>query len=56
MAVEYLNIELEHCNHEVGIDFWHMNWQTKYLYKMFASLNAKIFAKLTFAKQLKGIA
>ena len=34
--MEYVNIELEHYNHKVGINFWHMNWQTKYRYKMFA--------------------
>ena len=39
--MEYVNIELEHYNHKVGINFWHMNWQTKYRYKMFAKLECK---------------
>ena len=39
--MEYVNIELEHYNHKVGINFWHINWQTKYRYKMFAKLKYK---------------
>ena len=39
--MEYVNIELEHYNHKVGINFWHMNWQTKYRYKMFAKFEYK---------------
>ena len=34
-------IELEHYNHKVGINFWHMNWQTKYRYNMFAKFEYK---------------
>ena len=34
--MEFVNVELEYYNHKVGINFWHMNWQTKYRYKMFA--------------------
>ena len=34
--MEFENFELEHYNHKVGINFWHLNWQTKYRYKMFA--------------------
>ena len=34
--MEYVNIELEHYNHKVGINFWHLTFQTKYRYKMFA--------------------
>ena len=39
--MEYVNIELEHYNHKVGINFWHMTWQTKYRYKMFAKFEYK---------------
>ena len=34
--MEYTSIELEHYNHKVGINFWHIEWVTKYRYKMFA--------------------
>src|SRR3989344_639168 len=34
-------ITLKHYNHKVGINFWHMNWQTKYRYKMFGKLTYK---------------
>ena len=39
--MEYINIELEHYNHKVGINFWHLTWQTKYRYKMFAKFEYK---------------
>ena len=39
--MEYVNIELEHYNHKVGINFWHLTWQTKYRYKMFAKFEYK---------------
>ena len=35
------NFELEHYNHKVGINFWHINWQTKYRYNMFAKFKYK---------------
>src|SRR3989344_1112471 len=34
-------IALQHYNHKVGINFWHMNWQTKYRYKMFGKFAYK---------------
>jgi len=34
-------IELEHYSHKVGINFWHINWQTKYRYDMFAKFKYK---------------
>ena len=39
--MEFVNIELEHYNHKVGINFWHLTWQTKYRYKMFAKFQYK---------------
>ncbi len=39
--MEFVNIELEHYNHKVGINFWHLTWQTKYRYKMFAKFEYK---------------
>ena len=39
--MEFVNIELEHYNHKVGMNFWHMTWQTKYRYKMFAKFEYK---------------
>ena len=35
----YVTCGLEHYNHKVGINFWHMNWQTKYRYNMFEYKN-----------------
>src|SRR3989344_1182730 len=43
--MEYVNIELEHYNHKVGINFWHMTWQTKYRYNMFAKFEYKNLAE-----------
>ena len=37
----FVKIELRRDNHKVGINFWHMNWQTKYRYKMFAKFEYK---------------
>ena len=48
--MEYVNIELEHYNHKVGINFWHMNWQTKYRYKMFAKFEYKNLAEACIRK------
>ena len=39
--MEYVNIELEHYNHKVGINFWHITIQTKYRYNMFGKLEYK---------------
>ena len=39
--MEYINIELEHYNHKVGINFWHITIQTKYRYQMFAKFEYK---------------
>ncbi len=33
--MEFVNVELEHYNHKVGINYWHMEFTTKYRYKMF---------------------
>jgi len=34
-------VELEHYNHKAGINFWHMNRQTKYCYQMSAKFKYK---------------
>lgn len=39
--MEFVNVELEHYNHKVGINFWHLEWVTKYRYKMFAQFRYK---------------
>ena len=46
----YANIELEHYNHKVGINFWHMNWQTKYRYNMFAKFKYKSLCEASIRK------
>ena len=48
--MEYVNIKLEHYNHKVGINFWHMTWQTKYRYKMFAKFECKKLAEACIRK------
>ena len=39
--MEFVKVELRHDNHKVGINFWHMNWQTKYRYNMFSKFKYK---------------
>ena len=39
--MEFVNIKLDHYNHKVGINFWHLTWQTKYRYNMFAKVKYK---------------
>ena len=46
----YTNIELKHYNHKVGINFWHMNWQTKYRYNMFAKFKYKSLCEASIRK------
>ena len=48
--MEFVNIELEHYNHKVGINFWHMNWQTKYRYGMFAKFKYKTLCEASIRK------
>ena len=46
----YPPIEMEHYNHKVGINFWHMNWQTKYRYKMFGKFEYKNLCEASIRK------
>ena len=39
--MDFLNIELKHSNHKVGINYWHFEFTTKYRYKMFAKFKYK---------------
>ena len=39
--MEFVNIKLTHSNHKVGINFWHMEFTTKYRYKMFGKFKYK---------------
>jgi len=39
--MEFVNVELEHYNHKVGLNFWHIEWVTKYRYNMFAKFKYK---------------
>jgi len=48
--MEFVNVELEHYNHKVGINFWHLTWQTKYRYKMFAKFKYKNLAEACIRK------
>jgi len=48
--MEFVNIELEHYNHKVGINFWHLTWQTKYRYGMFAKFKYKGLCEASIRK------
>ena len=37
----FVNVELERYNHKVGLNFWHLEWVTKYRYKMFVKFKYK---------------
>ena len=39
--MEFVNVELEHYNHKVGINFWHLEWVTKYRYNIFSKFKYK---------------
>lgn len=39
--MEFINVELKHYNHKVGINYWHIEFTTKYRYKMFAKFKYK---------------
>ena len=39
--MEFVNVKLVHSNHKVGINFWHMEFTTKYRYKMFGKFKYK---------------
>ena len=51
--MEFVKIELRHDNHKVGINFWHMNWQTKYRYNMFAKFKYKNLCEASIRKAAK---
>ena len=48
--MEFVKVELRHDNHKVGINFWHMNWQTKYRYNMFAKFKYKSLCEASVRK------
>jgi putative transposase len=51
--MEFVNVELEHYNHKVGINFWHLTWQTKYRYSMFAKFKYKSLCEASIRKAAK---
>ena len=51
--MEFVKVELRHDNHKVGINFWHMNWQTKYRYSMFAKFKYKNLCEASIRKAAK---
>jgi len=48
--MEFVNIELEHYNHKVGLNFWHLEWVTKYRYKMFVKFKYKSLCEACIRK------
>ena len=48
--MEFVNIELEHYSHKVGMNFWHLTWQTKYRYGMFAKFQYKSLCEACIRK------
>ena len=51
--MEFVKIELRRDNHKVGINFWHMNWQTKYRYNMFGKFKYKNLCEASVRKAAK---
>jgi len=39
--MDFVKVELRHDNHKVGINYWHIEFTTKYRYKMFAKFEYK---------------
>ena len=39
--MDFVNVELNHYNHKVGINYWHIEFTCKYRYKMFAKFKYK---------------
>ena len=51
--MEFVNVELEHYNHKVGINFWHFEWVTKYRYQMFSKFMYKNLCEACIRKVAK---
>ena len=51
--MEFVNVELIHFNHKVGINFWHLEWVTKYRYKMFTKFKYKNLCEACIRKVAK---
>ena len=51
--MEFVNVELEHYYHKVGINFWHLEWVTKYRYKMFSKFKYKNLCEACIRKVAK---
>ena len=51
--MEFVNIELKHYNHKVGINFWHLTIQTKYRYGMFGKFKYKNLCEASIRKAAK---
>lgn len=51
--MEFMNVELEHYNHKVGINFWHLEWVTKYRYDMFSKFKYKNLCEACIRKVAK---
>ena len=48
--MEFMIVKLEHHNHKVGINFWHMEWVTKYRYQMFTKFKYKSLCEACIRK------
>ena len=46
-------IGLKHYNHKVGINFWHLTWQTKYRYNIFGKFKYKNLCEACIRKVAK---
>ena len=51
--MEFVNVELKHSNHKVGINYWHFEFTTKYRYKMFAKFKYKNLCEASIRKAAK---
>ena len=45
-----MNAKLRRMSHKVGLNFWHMEWCTKYRYKMMRKLTNKNLVEATIRK------
>ncbi|MBL7055157.1 IS200/IS605 family transposase [Candidatus Woesearchaeota archaeon] len=51
--MEFVKVELRHDNHKVGINYWHLEWVTKYRYQMFSKFKYQKLCEACIRKAAK---
>ena len=51
--MEFVKVELRHDNHKVGINYWHLEWVTKYSYQMFSKFKYQKLCEACIRKAAK---